>query len=773
MSRTRPTQDVGNLGAEVTSFIGRRREVADVKRLLAVSRLVTLTGVGGVGKTRLARRVAADARRDFPDGVWFVDLAVLEVEGLLTQTVASALGLQDRGASWSVSVLGDFLRDKMVLLVLDSCEHLRDSCAVLVDALLRQAPGLSIITTSRQSLGLTGEHVYQVPPLSLPEDSEQVRSDAVAHYEAVNLFVERARAVRPTFDLTNDNVQALTAVCRRLDGIPLALELAAARLTALSVQELLERLEDRFQLLIGGSVAALPRHQTLRELIAWSWDLCVNEEQVLWARASVFPSAFDLESAEFICAGGVLEGHSVLDLLTALVGKTILTAHEESGRVRYRMLETLRHYGHGRLRETGDEETVRKRHQAYYCHLAVDAGERWFGPHQKDLLEQMRSEHSNIRTALETSFEDHTLVLSGLQMVSDLWFFWIATGQANEARRWLELGLHHALDPGPDRVRAIEACAYLAIMQEDFVAARVMLADANELVARQDDAENTARATQLAGTLTMFEGNPAGAKLLLEQALSEHRTNQDMSGLLDTSFSLAVIEAIQGNLDSAEALCLDAITICDTHREYWFKSYILCVLGFVELRRGNADDSTVRVQEALRLGQLLGEVWVIACCFEILAWASVSGGDARHAARLLGAAEAIWERTGKPFFGFHDLANYHETSVATLRERLGEQNLKLATAQGASMALDESVRYARLGTATSHSDSEQPQTLPSLTKRETEVAGLVAQGLTNKEIAARLVISQRTAEAHIERILSKLGFTSRSQVAAWVVQNQR
>lgn len=777
MSTTAAPRSTGNIPADVTSFVGRRREVGEVKRLLSLSRLVTLTGVGGVGKTRLALRVARDLRREYPDGAWFVEIAALDDQALLTQALAGTLGLQDRSARWPVTALTDYLQDKRLLLILDNCDHLRDGCAVLTDALLRHAPSLRILTTSRQTLGVTGEHVFQVPPLTLPLEESEVRADAAAQYEGVNLFVERAKAVRPTFELNDQTVRAATAVCRRVDGIPLAIELAAARLSALSVQDLLDRLEDRYQLLVSGSTSADPRHQTLRALIDWSWDLCSDAERTLWARISVFAAGFDLPAAEAVCADDLLERHAILDLLTALVEKSIVTAQEEDGRIRYRMLETLRQFSQARLAESGQQEALRQTHRSYYSDLVSTARAEWFGPHQKKWLDRLRIEHSNIRVALETSFDgDH--VGTGIHLVSNLWFFWIATGYTNEARRWLDRGLRSTSTPAPEHTLAVEMGAYMCILQEDLATAKPMIAVAQREAAEHGDARNQAWARQLAAMSVMGEGDLAEAEPLLADALEAHRANDDLLGLLDTYFYLVTVNALMNNLDRAELLCDAAIAICDSHGERWFKAYLLWDYGLVAWQRGETNAATKRVRSALELAQQLGDTWSIAFCLEFLAWTAEATGDRDRAARLLGSAEGVWRRmgwrgAGVPHHGMRDLTEYHHRCLSRLRDQLGAPKLELAMHSGAAMAWDQAVAQALGGSpATAPGRQEGSSALPSLTRRENEVAELVAQGLSNKEIAARLVISQRTAEAHVERILTKLGFTSRAQVAAWVVEHR-
>jgi non-specific serine/threonine protein kinase len=421
---------VGNLPVDMTSFVGRRHEVAEVKRLLTASRLVTLTGVGGVGKTRLALRVANEVQRAFPDGVWLVELAALGDPGLVAQTVASALDIRDLSTRRPVTVLTDHLADTQLLLVLDNCEHLLDACAAVADALLRACPGLRILTTSRQALSIAGEHIFTVPPLSVPDANVPSPAEALAHYEAVTLLIERAAAIAPGFSVTQENHVAVARLCAQLDGIPLAIELAAARLRSLSVDQVAERLESRYRLLTGGSRAAPPRHQTLRALIDWSYELCSEQEKRLWARMSVFAGGFDLMAAESICAGEELNADAILEVVDHLVAKSVLFSEMQDGRVRYRLLETIRQYGRERLTESGQEAGLRLRHRDFYLRLAQQSVSEWCGPGQEAWLARLRIEHDNLRAALDFCMTDPAETQAGLDLASALRFHWIAAASS-------------------------------------------------------------------------------------------------------------------------------------------------------------------------------------------------------------------------------------------------------------------------------------------------------------------------------------------------------
>ncbi len=760
----------GNVPAELTTFIGRRREVAEVKRLLTASRLVTLTGVGGAGKTRLSLRVASELERAFPDGVWFVELAALEDQAVLTQTVASALGVHDRTARWPAPALAKYLADKKLLLVLDNCEHLRNACAILADTVLRAAPDVRVLATSRQALGLTGEHTFQVPTLSVPDGDGMPPLDALEQYEAVTMFVDRAVAVQPEFALTQENFEAVVRVCQRLEGIPLAIELTAVRLRALAVAEVLERLDDRYGLLTAGSPGALPRHQTLRALIDWSSSLCSEDERTLWARLSVFAGEFDLAAAEVVCAGGDIQRDDVLDLLASVVDKSIVIAEHRAGRVRYRLLETIRQYGQDLLRDDREELALRRRHRDYYADLVEKACAGWLGPDQEQWLQHLLRAHSNLRAGLEFCLTEPGQAEAGLRMASELWFYYIATGLTSEGRRWLERGLELGADPTVWRARALWVCSYLCVIQEDLAAAQPMIRECRGHAEDLGEPFAAAWAGQLAGMVAMSEGELTRSRDHLQDAVHRHEANQDWIGVLDASFYLVAVTALLNELHRAGELCEEALVLCDSHGERWLKSYLRWDLGLVAWQLGDIGRAAESGRDGLRLAREFNEQWAIAFCIELLAWTAHAADRHVRAAALLGAADRIWRRVGAPLFGMRHLNSYHDDCKEQLQSLLGE-SFDAQFRKGVAMTLDHAIAFAL----------EEPEAAPlqratlhqasSLTPREGEVADLVAQGLSNRAIASRLVIAQRTAEAHVEHILSKLGFTSRAQIAAWVAEH--
>ncbi|WP_019971339.1 protein kinase domain-containing protein [Mycobacterium sp. 141] len=761
----------GNLPAELTNFIGRRQEIAKIKRLLSASRLVTLTGVGGAGKTRLSLRVAADLQRAFPDGVWLVELAELKDEALLAQTIASTLGLHNRSGRLPTPALVEYLSDKNLLLVLDNCEHLRDGCAMVAEAILHGAAGVRILATSRQALGLTGEYIFQIPTMSMP-DEVRLPPEELGQYEAVTLFVDRATAVQPEFALTEENAETISRICQRLDGIPLAIELTAVRLRALSPNEILDRLEDRFRLLTAGSPGVLPRHQTLRASIEWSHELCSEQEKLLWVRLSVFSGGFSLSAAEATCSSDELDELDVLGVLATLVDKSIVISEQLDGHQRYRLLETIRQYGLERLRADGDEHVQRRRHRDYFADLVERVRADWLGPEQGRWLNTLHHEHSNLRTAFEFCFTEPDEAATGLRMASALWFFWIASGLTSEGRRWLERGLALDTQPSDIRARALWVTGYLSTLEENIGAARAMLEACTPLAEQLGDTDAAAWAVQLNGMTKMSEGDLPAARHLLAEALDLHRATGSRLGTLDASFYLVGVTTLLGDMKSAMQVCTDAIALCDALGERWMKSYMLWDRALVAWLQGDGERAADSALESLRLAREFSEQWVIAFCLETLAWAAGGEPEPRRAARLLGAADRLWRRIGAPLYGMRHLVSVHNQQQERVQQALGRKAYDAEFESGHQMRTDAAIGYALSERTPSPATAASPRPNDALTRREREVAALIAEGMTNKEIAAKLVIARRTVEAHIEHILGKLGFISRTQIAVWVVEQR-
>jgi predicted ATPase/DNA-binding CsgD family transcriptional regulator len=760
------------LPVELTSFVGRRQQLGEIRRMLSSSRLLTLTGVGGVGKTRLALRTAAGVRRAFPDGVWFVELAALNEPQLLPHTIASALDLHQVSEA-PLADLADHLQDRQLLLVLDNCEHLTDACAVVVGKLLAAAPGLHVLATSRHVLGVEGEQVLAVPPLVTPGDAAAPVREA-SHYEAVALLADRARAVDPEFQITEENRDGVVELCRRLDGLPLALELAAVWLRALSPTEVLDRLEDRFQLLTSGRRGGPARQHALEAAVTWSFDLCAPEEQRLWARLSVFSGGFDLEAAEEVCTGEGLTRENVLPALAGLVDKSIVgREHDrEHGAAWYRMLETIRQYGARRL-SPADARASRLRHREHYRTLANAFAAEFFTPHQGDWYVRMGREHGNFRSALDFCLSAPGEAGAALDIAAPLWPWWHA-GHLHEGYRYLLRGLDLATEPTRSRGYGLFATSNLAIHLSEFDRARALLAEAGELADQFGDELLSARVKQGQGHALVHSGHPAEAVPYLEAAREDARRlgqPRDEERVLHLH-SLAMM--FLGD-PRAEDLSREAVGLAEEHGAQASKGWALWALGLAHWRAGHYEDATRTLRDGIRLFVPMRNLDGVSVCVQALAWCAASASADEHAARLLGAAEAIWRTIG----GNMTQAVYRQfdgRSEEQVRSTIGDRRFDAAFAAGSAYSADQAVALA-LGQARADrgsSPNQPPGTRApgGLTRREWEIAQLLAEGLSNKEIAARLVIAPRTAETHVEHILAKLGFTSRTQASAWVIEQQ-
>lgn len=769
-----PARQAGNLPADVTSFVGRRSELAEVRRLLSKSRLITLTGVGGVGKTRLAVCAAVTLRRAF-DAVWLVDLASLTDPALVAQTVANTVGLHNGSARRPVEALSEFFTTRRTLLILDNCEHLLDACAVLADTLLRAAPGLRILATSRQSLGIAGESILPVLPLPVPESGHPPTAKSLERYDAVNLFADRAAAVAHGFVVDESNRTAVAGLCRRLEGIPLAIELAAVRMRALSVEEIAQRLDDRYRWLTGGSPAQVPRQRTLHALVDWSFQLLPPSERELWARLSVFAGHFDLDAAEFVGADGQVVREQVVDLLNELVDKSLLAREEHDGRVRYRMLETLREFGAEKLTDDAGRGALRRRHRDWYLRLAERAAQDWFGPDQATWSARLRLEQPNIRAALEFCAGEAGEAETGLRMATLLLEpHWLAGSFFNEGRHWLERLLPAVPDHTVTRARALYACGWLAVMQDDRPAAQALLDESQRLADRLHDSQSIAFAAYLRGLTALFGGDVAEAMRLVQDALDRHSANGDLLGTTMSALSLARAMSRRGHAERAAQLYDTALSLTDKHQESWCRRWVLTVLAMEEWENGRLDQARSYARESLLLNRrALGDRQNVASNTEVLGWIAADHGDYQRSARLLGAAETMARRVAVSFLPVVG-EKHHNRCLRKVRAALGDMAFDRAIETGRGLSY-EGVLGEALGERPPA--AEQRPATPSfgthvpLTPRETEIAKLVARGLSNKDIAATLVIAQRTAEGHVEHILSKLGFTSRTQIAALIAED--
>ena len=763
----------GNLPAELTSFVGRRGELAEVRRLLAGSRLVTLTGVGGVGKTRLALRAAAGLARAFPGGVWLVRLDQLRDEALVAQAVAGTLGLQDRAGFSTEAALADYLSGRQLLLVLDNCEHLVDAAAKLADLLLLRAAGLRVLATSREALTIDGEMVLAVPPLPVPEAGQPLTAAELGVCPAVRLFAERAAQVVPGFAVTEANQAAVAGICRRLDGLPLALELAAARLPVLSPEQVDARLGDRLGLLTRGGRVRLARQQTLRASIGWSYELCSRAERLLWARLSVFAGGFELDAAEGICADDRLAAGRVLDLLAALAGKSILTAAHRAGVARYRLPEPLREFGQERLQESGEYTALRRRHRDWHEQLARRADTGWLSPQMTEAARLSR-EHANVAAAQDFCQAEPGEAEAGLRIALHVWllYYWNA-GHASEGRYRLGQVLARAGEPTIWRARGLLLAGFLAAISGDRGAARPLLAQGTGLAGQLDDPATRAFAAFCAGNICLFTGDLQQAIAHCEDGLAvlPAAAGGRLRALLLTC--LAVSAGLARDEQRVVACHRELAALTEASGEFsrrWSSAYSLWALGVAAWRRGDLDRAAGLHQQGLRLRRddRMGTTFSV----EALAWIAASQRQHERAAVLLGAAAGLLRSMGTTLDGYQPLAGFQRDCERQARQALGEAAFRAAWHRGLDLPTEDAVAYAL------QQPPDKPPALAAsgpaapLTRRELQVARLVTGGRSNKEIAAELVIAQRTAEGHVERILAKLGFTSRAQVAAWVAASQ-
>jgi predicted ATPase/DNA-binding CsgD family transcriptional regulator len=749
----------GSLPVERTSFVGRRTEITRVRRLLSESRLVTLVGPGGVGKTRLAIRVAGQMRHITPAGVCFVDLALVRDPALLPQQLAASLDVRDASPRWLVASIAEVLGIRRILVVLDNCEHVRDACAVLVDTLLSDCPKLRVLATSRRSLDVAGEVRFVVPPLPTPTSPEHPGTPS----DAVDLLVERAQAVTPDFTVTEANAADVAALCRRLDGLPLALELAAVRLRTLTPAQITDRLSDRLDLLQHAGPAIPERQQSLPTALEWSYRHLRPSEQILWQRAAVFVGDFDLSAAEAVCGDSALPRDAVMNALDGLVDASVVGVYRRPDRLRFRMLETIRIFGIQLLDRSDGRIAMARRHRDHYAQQVADVD--WVGPEQVTDLNRLAEEHGQLRTALEFSAETPGEALAGLDLAADLWLYWQARAQLGEGRRWLARLLASCTEPSATRAKGLAVAGYLAVAQADSAGATPLLREAHSLASNLGEPAVAAFATQYLGLIEMFRGDYDGAEQLLRAAaFARRRLGQERFAAFAMA-DVGVAAFFRGDLDTAGTAFTESLAL-NTGGDPWTRSHALWGLGLVRWRAGALAEAEQLQHEALRLIQQVDDRSGIALRIHALAWLAAAHDDWHHAAHLTGAAEATWRsipaQTPEPLRPFIDECARQGSTA------LGVANWQAEHDKGASLER-EAVFALALG--------ETPPATPrrpdggSLTRRQSEVAQLVAQGLTDREIAARLSISIRTAESHVEQILARLAFRSRAQIAAWVASS--
>lgn len=675
----------GNVPLELTSFVGRRSELTEVKKLLTASRLVTLTGIGGVGKTRLALRAAAQSLPDYPDGGWLVELGELRDGSLLVDAVAAALAVRDRPGKPLRDVLVEYLSSRDMLIVLDNCEHVVEAAAQLTQTLLRACPQLRILATSREQLGIGGEAVLRLSPLDCPDEESQPSLHGLPAYDAVALFTERARAAVPGFTLTEANQATVARICSRLDGLPLAIELAAARLRALSPEQILERLADGYALLTRGSRGAPTRQQTLAWSIGWSYDLCAEVEQQLWSRLSVFAGSFELQAAQDICGENTTDD-DFLDALSALVDKSILIRLQADGGVRFRLLNTLRDYGKERI-ATEQYRQLRRRHRDWYRRLLARAKSEWFGPRQLRWLDRIVGDMPNLREALEFSLSEPGQ--TAMEMAFNMHPVWTTRGMLSEGRRWLDRALAATpSEPAVDRIRAGYAAAIIADLQDDLAAAKTRVAEARALVEQMADPLVRGLIEVADGYTALASGEAKRACDCFERAL---RTTDDPMDCATSMVMMGWALEFMGDLDRALTWHEKALAFAESRGESVYRSYALWSVGVGWWRKGQSHDAEQLIRQCLQLTKAFNDPFHSANCLEVLAWIAQSNDDPRHAVVLMGAADALARAVGAPPIALPNLAVFHDECVHGVRESLGEQEFEAAWGEGNSLSFNEAI----------------------------------------------------------------------------------
>jgi predicted ATPase/DNA-binding CsgD family transcriptional regulator len=802
-----------NLPASLTSFVGREAALAEALRLLEDIRLLTLIGSGGIGKTRMALRIASDLVDVYTDGVWLVELAPVADPLLVPLTVATTLGVHEQPGRPMLVTLAEHLESRHLMLVLDNCEHLVDACAELSEALLRSCPELCILATSRQALGIEGETVLSVPALSLPEASSPPDVDRLAQFEAVRLFVDRASATAPHFRLSEPNVALVADICRQLDGVPLAIELAATRLKLLGAEQLAARLDDRFRLLVGGSRMAPTRHQTLRATLDWSYQLLTDPVRKLLHRLAVFSGGWTLAAAEKVTSGDDIESNQVLELLEQLLDKSLVVVEDKGPKgLRFHFLETIRQYAWERLDQAGEVLATRERHLSWCLELATDMQPQPPGMHHPWHAADLIEEQDNLRAALVWAIQDGNAE-AGLRVAVALAHIWYMRGHYSEGRsRLAELLALPASSSTPDvRASALTSAGYLAYCEGDLKAAQELLEESLRLWDALGNDERRAVCLQTLGNVTRFRGDLHGARPLFEEAsIINGRLGHHMREAMNLALMSQVLFE-EGDVSRAEALNDQSSASLQSAGPGWGTILTLCMFGRVAAARSDHHTARKRLEESLELSRTLGISRGVVWALYFLAQHALAQGDARRARTTFAESLRLARQTGDHLATAFCIEGFAGALAVTQpgrairlaeaaaalrqalgstrfpadRERLdrwlevaarglGETATAAARREGRAMTLDQAVAYALAGddpTATPDAARRLAgRSFAGLTRREIEVLRLVALAQSNREIAASLVLSEKTVERHLSHIFAKLQVSSRSGATRVAVQ---
>ena len=726
-----------NLPVPLTSFIGREKQVEEIIQLLNKNRLVTLTGIGGIGKTRLAIHVAKNLTKSYKDGVWWVELAPVIDSQLVPQAIAQVLGVRESPSQPLTESLKSFLAEKQLVLILDNCEHIITAGAQLADNLLARCANLRILTTSRETLGITGEIIYRVPSLSLPKSQRVTLTDLLIEYEGIRLFVERASAVDSDFELTEQNTAAVLQICRRLDGISLALELAAARVKLLSVENIAERLNDRFNLLTDGSRTALPRHQTLQATIDWSYDLLPESEQILFRRLAIFVGGFTLEAAEIVGAADGIKKSQVIDLLGQLVNKSLITVapHSENVNTRYGMLETIREYARKKLNQSSELERLRQRQRDFFIALAEQTEPKLRGAEQFAWLDRLEDDYDNLRAAWDCAIEDDAKL--AFRLVSALLDFWIIRGNRNEGREWLARLLEQTNQWGKtsERAHVLGMAGLLAHFQQDLEMAQRLLVEALDIAQISADKNEIAFALLWLGRTALQQREDRTAQSLIEECLTIYQELQDQRGIAIAMYMLGGLATNQGHYAQAEERAMKSLTIFQELGDKFWVGYVLnglgedcrlqddyaragrfyerslenlrelrgrfalahplCNLAWASLHQDDIHRAKALFEESLNLHKEDGNWNAITIILAGFAGILGMSGKPEQAAQLFGAVEASLEAIGMHgrMLQLSDQKEFNHYAVV-VRGQLDKAVFEKAWAEGRAMTMEQAIEFA-------------------------------------------------------------------------------
>lgn len=755
-----------------TSFVGRSADLGELCELVAKSRFVVLVGPGGVGKTRLAAAAVEKLQERFTDGAITVDIGDVATSSEFWQRIAAAIGLRDNHTA-RPQLLAAALHLRRVLLVLDNCESLPDSCMVELQELFDETETVSVLATSRRALHLAGGYVFTLAPLPVPPDDALSASSAavIGKYDAVKLFVDRARLVRPPFALTEDNAASVRALCALLDGLPLAIELAASWMRVLSVTQIVARIEDSPRFPRAGTGTFASRHRSLESIVADTYALCTAEEQLLWSRMTVFEGSFDLTAVESVCGSAPLKDSDLLDTVNTLVDRSVLSVDQSGEHCRYRLLRAARSYAAARH---DDLAVVEELHRAHFATVVETAARKWLGPDQSGLSRDLRLDYPNIVSAIDRGLEGTVTVLASMRMTVDLWPFWFISGRLTEGRTLVEkvattpLGDDHIAE----RAHAMLVGAYLCALQGDVAGARRSRRGAARLLGDVDENISRAMGLHVEAIVEMCEDGWRTAGELLDQAVAIYCEIDDPRApvFLIDAIGLAVASAaLSGQSERVHELGRRGLEICNSHGDVVWRAYIQYALG---IDAWLLDDRVRAWSSAVEAMESSPDELLVTHCIELLAWCEGRADRHETAARLLGTADHRWAYLGGPFSGFREISRQHDICKTAARSALGSTAFDAAHEEGAAFDVADVMREvapAGRHDVASGVCSRAGEAGP-LTARQLEVARLLAEGLSNREIAMALRISTRTAESHVDHILTKLGLPNRTRVAGWFLQ---